>query len=194
MGYVYRQPYPNELYHYGIQGQKWGVRRFQNPDGTLTAAGKQRYGFPVNDETIKYKRLGHGNRIERTYAKREAKDIRNERKYEKREEKLLASGKGKSAQKAHNKAENASRQKRSKQGMADVYYELDPVSQRKINNGFKKIRRMGFWSMFATGDRRQYKLSKYQADEYVRNQLATTDYFERISDNGKKTANTILYG
>lgn len=29
-----------ELYHYGIKGQKWGVRRYQNEDGTLTAAGK----------------------------------------------------------------------------------------------------------------------------------------------------------
>ena len=33
----------DELYHHGIKGQKWGVRRFQNPDGTRTAAGKQRY-------------------------------------------------------------------------------------------------------------------------------------------------------
>ena len=30
------------LAHYGILGQKWGVRRFQNPDGTLTDAGKKR--------------------------------------------------------------------------------------------------------------------------------------------------------
>ena len=29
--------------HHGIKGQKWGVRRFQNPDGTLTPAGRKRY-------------------------------------------------------------------------------------------------------------------------------------------------------
>lgn len=31
-----------ELQHHGIKGQKWGIRRFQNADGSLTAAGKQR--------------------------------------------------------------------------------------------------------------------------------------------------------
>lgn len=34
----------NDLVHHGIKGMKWGVRRYRNEDGTLTAAGKKRYG------------------------------------------------------------------------------------------------------------------------------------------------------
>lgn len=42
----------NYLAHFGIKGQKWGVRRFQNEDGTLTEEGKQRY-YNTYDEMEK---------------------------------------------------------------------------------------------------------------------------------------------
>ena len=35
--------YPDYLSHHGIKGQKWGIRRYQNEDGSLTEAGKKRY-------------------------------------------------------------------------------------------------------------------------------------------------------
>lgn len=46
----------NELYHHGIKGQKWGLRRFQKSDGTLTAEGKSRYNnhFSSNKDKKKF--------------------------------------------------------------------------------------------------------------------------------------------
>lgn len=42
--YVAGLPCSDELYHHGILKQRWHVRRFQNPDGSLTSAGRERYG------------------------------------------------------------------------------------------------------------------------------------------------------
>lgn len=53
--YIGGYPVTDELYHHGILGQKWGVRRYQNEDRTLTEAGKKRYAKDL-------KRLNKTNR------------------------------------------------------------------------------------------------------------------------------------
>ena len=49
--------FDDELYHHGIQGQRWGFRRFQNEDGSWTPEGRERYGKgenPYKKEVKKY--------------------------------------------------------------------------------------------------------------------------------------------
>ena len=48
-------PNKDELKHYGILGMKWGVRRYQNKDGTLTPAGKKRYDRDIRTNLSKKK-------------------------------------------------------------------------------------------------------------------------------------------
>ena len=62
----------SQLYHHGIKGQKWGRRRYQNKDGTLTAAGKKRY----DDDTY----IKKGSIVKRVSTKRD-EPIDSNRKY-----------------------------------------------------------------------------------------------------------------
>lgn len=60
----YEVVFTDELYHHGIKGQKWGIRKYQNADGSLTAAGKARYNLKEAKrdykKTLKRARNGFG--------------------------------------------------------------------------------------------------------------------------------------
>lgn len=50
----------NTLMHYGVKGMKWGVRRYQYKDGTLTPAGKARYSDGSESEADDRHFVFHG--------------------------------------------------------------------------------------------------------------------------------------
>ena len=54
-----------ELRHHGIKGQRWGVRRYQNADGSLTAAGQRRYDRDVAENNMKKKENSNSERRRR---------------------------------------------------------------------------------------------------------------------------------
>ena len=56
--------------HYGIKGQRWGVRRWQNEDGSLTTAGKKKYGSSTpNMSTADLSKLVKRQKLEAEYEK-----------------------------------------------------------------------------------------------------------------------------
>lgn len=54
--------YETELYHHGVKGMKWGVRRYQNKNGSLTAEGRRRYA-PVTDTKHENDKLFYARQI-----------------------------------------------------------------------------------------------------------------------------------
>lgn len=55
-----------EIYHHGIKGQKWGVRRFQNPDGSLTQEGYQHWGLNPDGSKFRGKKSGYSDATAKT--------------------------------------------------------------------------------------------------------------------------------
>lgn len=62
-----------ELYHHGIKGQRWGVRRYQNEDGSLTTAGRKRYG-QGNEQEIANKVHAYSKHFNENTKRQEAND------------------------------------------------------------------------------------------------------------------------
>ena len=65
----------SDLRHHGIKGQKWGVRRFQNADGSLTAAGRKRYGD--GESSYDYGKDSGGRKVVRVSKESSTEDYQN---------------------------------------------------------------------------------------------------------------------
>lgn len=76
----------DELYHFGVKGTKWGVRRYQNEDGSLTSLGKKRDKMLSDRKTAK-KHSTTSNMVKAEYSRREFEDAKTRLKLENQKKK-----------------------------------------------------------------------------------------------------------
>ena len=99
----------NELYHFGIRGMKWGIRRYQNEDGSRTEEGRRHYGYKIISPSeaiasnrmsakskrqirLELKRAKKEAKAEAKRAKKEAQEQEKRAAYEKAKQEALSKG------------------------------------------------------------------------------------------------------
>ena len=81
----------NELYHHGIKGMKWGVRRYRNRDGSLTPAGRKRYSDSGSNNSHEDYKKAHSKKSVKSMSDAELRSRLNRLQMEQQYTKLSSS-------------------------------------------------------------------------------------------------------
>lgn len=197
---VYYQPYwlaNGELEHHGILGMKWGVRRYQNKDGSLTAAGKKRYDGPTREEKRETKQLkrqvaaAEKNLVEkgRTYAQSRYDIHDAEKNYEKVNKKMYLFKKNRlnaikeASEQLTNALEIAERPMAERSRAVEIY---NNAAKQLLDNNKKMIKKYGSEKVKEIGTK------NVQYGERLAKSGWFSDQYEILSDTVLKTGLTVV--
>jgi len=135
----------NELYHFGIKGMKWGIRRYQNEDGSLTPEGRDHYGYSVRraaSDLVKSIKTKHQAKVELKKKEKQKKE---------RVKRLEAARKAKAAKKAHEEEKEKALRSGSAQ---DVLKFKDELTTQERNDAYNRLQSEANLSRLASDERR----------------------------------------
>lgn len=141
----------NYLEHHGILGQKWGVRRFQNADGSLTEAGKKRMsiGDHIKEHKKKKQRKAALEKA-RIARQKKAEEKRRQEEWEKKKEDILRSDDPKTIlkykrQMSDNEIQGALNRVRNVEELSKKAHANEKTGFEKIDDLMGKAKTVGDW-------------------------------------------------
>ena len=162
----------DELYHFGVKGMKWGVRRYQNEDGTLTSLGKKREQM-LSDRKIAKKNRTASNKANAEYSRREFEDAKTRLKLEN--------------QKKKSKRQLDLEKKYIDQGFTKDEAEIKAYNRAKTENILKVAGGIALASAAAYVAYKHY-------DKVTDRVLSKGSEIGRITNDGSESTNRAFYG
>lgn len=130
---IYDDELENELYHHGTKGMRWGIRRFQNSDGSLTPAGRKRY---MKDAKWRSK-------YEKAMAKEKAKQQQSQETAKERHARIMKSSNANELYKHRDELSTAELQERLQRIRVEEdlarYVKHEPTKIEKAMNNVDKV-------------------------------------------------------
>lgn len=131
------------LQHYGVQGMKWGVRKYQNPDGSLTSAGKARYSRSPEGLGFTPLKGKRGDVVQRRLGKNTISAEKKAAKLTEKARKMKESDGGVESEtykKTIAKAKTWAQSAEIARSMQKTYANMAMSDQKKIRSGYHVVR------------------------------------------------------
>lgn len=158
----------NELYHFGTKGMRWGFRRYQNEDGSLTDEGRRHYGYGIKRKISEFKEA----RAKKKLAKKRAKA-------------LEAARKAKAEKKAHEEAKKKAMETGSAAEVLKFKNELTVEEKNRIASRLRADDELGKYAQNDANRRAEEAARNSKWNKFKRFTSKLGDLSESIDKAGK---------
>lgn len=181
----------SEMYHHGIKGQKWGIRRYQKKDGSLTLQGKIHYGSESRKLAKAKEKLKEEKKAASTYKKNKAKLDKLEADKQKVAEQRKAL-KDKKSDKPEETAEQKKARLLKSTDAKEIYKDKDVLTDQELQNRVNRINLENQLSSKIPAEKSGLDKVMDKVDTASKTINSATELFNKIDKAYSSVANSTL--